>query len=257
MSLLNKSVSKVANTLGLTITRTSSLSNHLPVEATDQDRQIINQVRPFTMTSTERIWTLLKAIDYLEANKVPGDFVECGVWRGGSVMAMLLRLQQLESAPRTVWLYDTFQGMTPPTQEDIDAVAGISATQLMRTTEPGDGNNVWCIAGRDDVERNVKSTNYPQSHLVYVEGDVAQTLPEISPKQISLLRLDTDWYESTKAELDILYPKLAIGGICILDDYGHWQGARKAVDEYFTQLTNPPLLLPVDFSGRIFVKSGK
>jgi hypothetical protein len=94
MSLFNKGVSKVANTLGLTITRTSSLSSRLPVEATDRDRQIINQVRPFTMTSTERIWTLLKAIDYLEANKVPGDFVECGVWRGGSVMAMLLRLQQ-------------------------------------------------------------------------------------------------------------------------------------------------------------------
>ena len=80
------------------------------------------------------------------------------------------------------------------------------------------------------------------------------TLLDRVPEQIAILRLDTDWYESTKTELEVLYPRLAPGGICILDDYGHWQGARQAVDEYFSHNQPRPLIMPVDFSGRIFIK---
>jgi len=255
MSFLAEKVSQAASKLGMTVSRTSSLQHRLPIEATEDDRQVINKVRPFTMTSTERIWALLQAVDYLEKNSVQGDFVECGVWRGGSVMAMALRLQQLKAKPRRIWLYDTFEGMTPPTNADVDAVAGITAAQLLATTQPADGDNVWCIANQPDVQRNLAITNYPSENLTFVVGDVSETLRAQVPEKIALLRLDTDWYESTKSELEVLYPKLVIGGVCILDDYGHWQGARKAVDDYFADNAARPLLMPVDFSGRIFIKT--
>jgi hypothetical protein len=207
------------------------------------------------MTSSERLWSLLRAVDYVVGQPVEGDFVECGVWRGGSVMAMARRLRELDAADRTLWLYDTYEGMTPPTAEDVEATSGTTAQQLLDTTEVGDGNNVWCVAGIDDVRTNVTSTGYPTELLRFIAGDVAVTLNESVPDRIALLRLDTDWYESTRVGLEVLYPRLAIGGVCILDDYGHWQGARKAVDDYFEQQGFRPLMNPIDFSGRIFLKT--
>jgi O-methyltransferase len=256
MSNLENFVGRVAGKLGLTVSRTSSLSERLPIEATARDRSIIEQVRPFTMTSSERIWSLLRAVDYLHANEIVGDFVECGVWRGGSVMAMALRLQQLGATDRKLWLYDTFQGMTPPTDRDVEAVGGVSADALLKNTAVGNGNNVWCVADLPDVQMNLAKTSYPEQLVNFVEGDVSQTLLEKSPDSISLLRLDTDWYDSTQKELEVLYPKLVPGGVCILDDYGHWLGARAAVDEYFSGQAVKPLMLPIDFSGRIFIKPG-
>jgi O-methyltransferase len=247
-------VGKTASRFGLSISRVSTLENRLPVEATSQDREVIGSVRPFTMTSSERIWSLLRAVEYVHDNKVAGDFVECGVWRGGSVMAMIAQLKNLNAPERRIWLYDTFEGMTAPTTHDVDSVAGITAAQLLDSTEVADGNNVWCVASIEDVEANLSRTGYAREHLVFVKGDVAVTLKETAPERIALLRLDTDWYESTKAELEILYPKLVPGGVCILDDYGHWKGARKAVDDYFEEIGARPLLMPIDFSGRIFTK---
>ncbi len=142
-----------------------------------------------------------------------------------------------------------------PTSEDIEAVTGVSAATMLGETPVGDGNNVWCVAGRVDVEANVRSTGYPFDQFTFVEGDVAQTLHASAPEQVSLLRLDTDWYESTKVGLEVLYPRLVVGGVCILDDYGHWQGARKAVDDYFEQKGHRPFMHSIDFSGRVFIKT--
>lgn len=254
MSKLENYAGRVFARLGLSVSRSSTLENTLPIEANEKDRAIIAAVKPFTMTSTERIWSLLNSVDYLVDHHISGDFVECGVWRGGSVMAMSLRLIQHEVYDRKIWMYDTFQGMTPPTKEDVEALGGTSAQTLLDSTAIADGNNVWCVADQEDVRRNVESTNYPSPNYVYVKGDVALTLQERFPEKIALLRLDTDWFESTKAELEVLYPRLVPGGVCILDDYGHWAGARKAVDDYFNELGARPLMNPIDFSGRIFIK---
>ena len=248
-------MASTARRLGLTITRSSALANRLPVEADAGDRATIAAVRPFTMTSPERIWSLLRAVDYIVQQPIGGDFVECGVWRGGSVMAMTRRLAQLQDTDRTVWLYDTFEGMTPPSEFDVEVTSGASAQELLRRTAVGDGNNIWCVADLEDVKSNLLSTGYPESHLRFIKGDVAQTLARNTPERIALLRLDTDWYESTRTCLEVLYPRLAIGGVCILDDYGHWDGARKAVDDYFLQHGFRPLMHPIDFSGRIFLKT--
>jgi len=248
-------IDRAARRLGLQVSRVSSAATRLPVEATARDAEVIASLRPFTMTSSERLWSLLNAVRYLENESVPGDFVECGVWRGGSVMAMAGELRNLGAIDRRIWLYDTFAGMTPPTVEDVEAGTGVTATTMLDTTEVGDGNNVWCVAGRADVEANVRGTGYPFEKFTFVEGDVAQTLTHTVPETIALLRLDTDWYESTRIGLEVLYPRLAVGGVCILDDYGHWQGARKAVDDYFEDLGHRPYMHTIDYSGRVFIKT--
>ena len=232
-------VASAARKVGLNISRANSALERLPVEATSADQATVNFIRPFTMTSAERVWSLLEAVRYVTEQGLEGDFAECGVWRGGSVMAMARKLRELGVSDRTIWLYDTFSGMTAPTEKDIEASSGASAAELMQTTAVGDGNNVWAFATKEDVVANLTLTGYPMERFHLVGGDVAQTLK----------------YESTKMGLEVLYPRLVPGGICILDDYGHWAGAREAVDEYFRDLGARPLMMPIDYSGRIFFKT--
>ena len=256
MKSYERAVDSVARRFGLQISRVDSAGTRLPVEATAADAELIASLRPFTMTSAERLWSLIGAVRYVTDAGLPGDFVECGVWRGGSVMAMAKELNRLSVTDRQIWLYDTYAGMTAPTDFDVEAGTGVTATEMLSTTEIGDGNNVWCVAGRADVEANVRSTGYPFSNFHFIEGDVAQTLQTSVPEKIALLRLDTDWYESTRVGLEVLYPRLVPGGVCILDDYGHWQGARTAVDEYFAAQGHRPYMHPIDYSGRVFIKNG-
>jgi len=256
MKSYERAVDSVARRFGLQISRVSSAGTRLPVEATPADAELIASLRPFTMTSAERLWSLIGAVRYVTDAALAGDFVECGVWRGGSVMAMAKELDRLSVTDRQIWLYDTYAGMTAPTDFDVEAGTGVTATEMLSTTEIGDGNNVWCVAGRADVEANVRGTGYPFANFHFVEGDVAQTLKTSVPEKIALLRLDTDWYESTRVGLEVLYPRLVPGGVCILDDYGHWQGARTAVDEYFAAQGHRPYMHPIDYSGRVFIKNG-
>ena len=104
------------------------------------------------------------------------------------------------------------------------------------------------------VKKNMASTDYPEENIIYIKGKIEETLPGYIPGKISILRLDTDWYESTKHELEHLYPILSPGGVLIIDDYGHFAGARKAVDEYFSGLEKPPYMSRIDYSGRIIIK---
>jgi len=225
-----------------------------PIEATSKEMEIYELVKGYTMTGTERIFVLLKAVQYIVKNNILGDFVECGVWRGGSSMAMAHMLIELSSVNRSLYLFDTFSGMTEPNESDIEIKTGQKANFLLKKTPKEDGSNVWCIAGQDAVHRNMQSTGYPENRVKLVKGDILQTLQSNVPESISLLRLDTDWYESTKHELEILFPRLVTGGICIIDDYGHWAGSKKAVDEYFKKNNLNLLMLPIDDSGRIFIK---
>ncbi|HET8669536.1 MAG TPA: TylF/MycF/NovP-related O-methyltransferase [Candidatus Saccharimonadales bacterium] len=210
----------------------------------------IAAVEPFTMTSPERIVSLIGAVEYIERVSIPGDIVECGVWRGGSMMAVahaLLRLQKT----RHLYLFDTFEGMPPPTNADIN-LRGDKASELLKKSDHSAW--IWAEAQIDEVRRNMEQTGYPQDKVTYVKGEVEDTIPAQAPPQIALLRLDTDWYESTKHELIHLYPRLSSGGVLLIDDYGHWQGARRAVDEYIEENKLRLLLCRIDYTGRIAVK---
>lgn len=221
-------------------------------DLTEDEIEIIKFVLPFTMTSKERLISLIRAVRYLEQSKIEGDFVECGVWKGGSVMAMISVLKKLQSKERKIWLCDTFEGMTPPLVEDTK-FDGTSAKSLL-DSDINRTSNVWAISGLEEVKRNISDLKYPQNKINYIVGAVETTLPSLSIEAISLLRLDTDWYESTKVELEILFPKLVKGGVLIIDDYGHWKGCKKAVDEYFETLDQPIFLNRIDYTGRIFTK---
>ena len=212
--------------------------------------EIIDSVKPFTMTSTERIFALINAVQYVCQNNVAGDFVECGVWKGGSSAAIAKTLMHLNVTDRMLWMYDTFDGMSQPTESDVD-LQGQTAEDLLEQQDVAESASVWCRSPLEEVKSTMAATGYPRAQIQFVQGKVEDTLPELSPAEVALLRLDTDWYESTKCELEILFPNLIPGGVLIIDDYGHWQGCRKAVDEYFTAHKVSMLLNRIDYTGRI------
>lgn len=215
------------------------------------DRQIVERVSPFTMTSLERCASLLGAIDHIHRHRIAGDIVECGVWRGGSMMACALSLLRRGDVQRQLYLYDTYEGMSAPTDADKSFDGEAAKDQLGRNPR---SHGIWCEASIEDVRANLESTGYPRERVHFVKGKVEDTIPARIPDEIALLRLDTDWYTSTLHELHHLYPRLAKHGILIIDDYGHWQGARQAVDEYFKDAGPDLYLHRIDYTGRILVK---
>jgi hypothetical protein len=222
------------------------------------DRAILDRARPYTMTSEQRLLGLIEAVRYVVARELPGAFAECGVWRGGSVLAVIGTLQELGVTDRDIHLYDTFEGMTAPTEHDTSPLEP-PALDTWQKAQSGD-ERAWNelfdpdLFNEDAVRATLSATGYPAERLHLHRGPVEQTLPAESPGPLALLRLDTDWYESTKHELEHLYPLLADGGVLIIDDYGHWEGARRAVDEYFAASGSPLLLNRIDYTGRIAVK---
>lgn len=225
----------------------------LPADFDQSTVDTYNKVKQYTMTTPERIASLCNAVNYLVKNNIQGDFVECGVWRGGSTMAAIDTLIKNGDNNRDIYLYDTFEGMSEPTEHD-KVFTGTDAEELLNTSDKEDPTSVWCFSALDEVQSNVGSLKYPSNLVHYVKGKVEETIPATMPAKIALLRLDTDWYESTAHELEHLYPLLVPGGVIIIDDYGHWAGARKAVDEYIADHKLPLLLNRIDYTGRIGIK---
>jgi hypothetical protein len=221
-------------------------------DLSEQQKNIIMAAKPYTMTSVERMTALINAVSYLTQNAIGGDIAECGVWRGGSMMTVALALLSHGDRSRSLYLYDTYEGMSSPTSDD-KSLDGISADDQLKSTPEKTG--VWCYAGIEDVRANILSTGYPEEKVHLIKGKVEETIPSTIPAELALLRLDTDWYESTKHELVHLYPLLRTNGILVIDDYGHWQGARKAVDEYLQELGGTHYLHRIDYTGRIMVKT--
>ena len=211
----------------------------------------------FSMTGEKRMSYLTKSIKYIFENKIDGDFVECGVWQGGNLILMQ-RLIDFYKENRNIYGYDTFEGMTQPNEFDTD-INNNTASNLMtieKKLENNDAQNIWCYSGIDTVQNNFNKYT-KNNYLKLIKGDVGETLKksENLPKNISLLRLDTDFYESTKIELEALYPLVVKNGIIIVDDYGHWRGQKKAVDEYLSKNNIKTFMFEIDYSCRVFVKN--
>jgi O-methyltransferase len=215
---------------------------------------IYESCKEYSMTGIERMYALYKSVEYIVKNKIEGNFVECGVWRGGSSMVIAKTLLKFNCTDKHLYLYDTYEGMSAPTEKDVNK-DGYLADKMMKDANIEDQNSVWCFADLEDVKNNMRNTGYPFSNISFVKGKVEDTIPNLKPdNKISLLRLDTDWYESTLHEMTHLYPLLASKGVLIIDDYGHWQGARQAVDEYFDSIQSTIHLNRIDYTGRIGVK---
>jgi len=228
------------------------VDEEIPFDFSEIEKNMIYTVKPFTKTSPERIKNLMDCMIYIIKNNIQGDFVECGVWKGGSIMVILKMLIDLEVWDRNVYLYDTFEGMTEPTSEDVYSESGKLAMKEYNKTKNSDGLSNWNNSSIDEVKRNITIIGYNSKYIHFIKGKVEDTLPANAPDKIALLRLDTDWYESTKHELETLYPKLSDKGILIIDDYGYWKGAKKAVDEYFKG--NQIFLMRIDSTARIAIK---
>jgi hypothetical protein len=151
-----------------------------------------------------------------------------------------------------LYLFDTFEGMSHPTEHDVRAETGERAAELLAHSNKGD--QIWACSSLREVQENLARTEFPANRVHFVRGRVEDTIPHQAPEQISILRLDTDWYESTRHELIHLFPRLSAHGVLIIDDYGSWAGARKAVDEYFATSEFRPLLARIDDTGRICTK---
>ena len=213
----------------------------------------IRAVRPYTLTSPTKIAGLCDAVRYVVQNKVPGDIVECGVWRGGSMMAVARTLLELDDSSRSLYLFDTFEGMATPGEHDLRHDHVRPEVMMVSVLGREDATmSMWCAASLEDVKQAFSTVGYPADKVHYVKGLVEETIPDSAPEKIAILRLDTDWYESTRHELEHLFPRLTPGGVLILDDYGFWLGARKAVDEYLEQNGVKILLNRLD-EGRIGV----
>jgi hypothetical protein len=204
---------------------------------------IINICKSYSMISRERFLNNIESVQYVEEKNIPGDIVEIGVWKGGSILSMMLAYKNTLKMARNIHLYDTFEGMTPATTDDKD-LHNVAAAHIVET-------NLFmrCISPLDEVTRNISRHTDIVPH--YHVGDILKNT--YFPEKIAVLRLDTDWYESTKYELDNFYELVSPGGIVIIDDYGHWKGCKKAVDEFL--VTHPGIKLnAIDYTGRYFVK---
>lgn len=200
----------------------------------------------------EPFYGLYKAVEYLVTRNIPGDFAECGVWRGGSIMLAALTCKHLGDTDRHFHLFDTFEGNPEPSPEDLDWDGKNPHPAWEQLTKQG---KKWGYGGPlEAVRQNVLQTGYPEDRFTFVPGRVEETLPDAAPESLALLRLDTDLYRSTAHELETLYPRLVIGGVLIIDDYGYYQGARKATDEYLAKTKAKILLNRIDASVRIGVK---
>ena len=224
--------------------------DELPRHYSADVKKLIETVRPRTMTEHEKLFALIEATRYVADREIPGAIVECGVWRGGSMQAVAYTLLSQGVADRELHLFDTFEGMPEPTERDR-RFDGEPAVQLLERNAKT--ANIWAIANIEDVEAAMAETGYPPERITLHQGMVEDTIPGQAPDQIALLRLDTDWYDSTKHELAHLYDRVPSGGVVIFDDYGYWQGARQAVDEFLESREERLLLVPAA-SGRIAIK---
>jgi O-methyltransferase len=251
-------IRKFLKKIGLEVHRAKHRNSvWFPSELEAAEKDIIQNVldNEWTMVSFERAVSTALAVKYVLENGIEGDFVECGVWRGGNSI-IAAKLFSLHRSDRRVWLYDTFTGMTEPTAKDVDMYGAEALKNFNNLPRNSSETRFWCISSLEEVKDNFRKSKLQDSNLKFIVGDVLETLNEKVniPEKISVLRLDTDWYESTFKELEILYPRLTSKGCLIIDDYGHWNGSRVAVDEYFSKSKHRPFLHPIDNTGRIGIK---
>jgi hypothetical protein len=216
-------------------------------------KDIFLKCKNYTMTSAERMYSVYKSTEYVLKNNIPGDIVECGVWKGGSSMVCALSMIQMQSTNKKIYMYDTYSGMSEPTEKDVD-FEGNYSIKKWKKMEKNDYNQ-WDYASLEEVKKNMQTTKYPEQNIIYIKGKVEETIPKNIPDEISILRLDTDWYESTYHELVHLFPKLSKNGVIIIDDYGHWRGSKEAVDKYIEENEVKILLNRIDYTGRIGIKT--
>ena len=253
-------IKKMINYLGFDLVRYSGKSpdNEVPHDICQEFLSLYHKNRDILGNFTPKLYTTYKITEYLVKNKILGDFIECGVYKGRQIALMALTLKRYDDLTRDIYLYDTFAGMTIPTHKDFkkhrSQVDTYEKNLAKWKKKQRNDHNLYCYAPLDMVKKTVRATGYPDNKIHYVVGDVRKTIPNDLHRKIAFLRLDTDWYELTKHELVNLFPLVVHKGATSVDDYGSWQGARDAVDEFLAEQKFYPLLFRTGTSERAFLK---
>lgn len=232
----------------------SPFKDGLYADFTEAEQEVYRAVHCFLIGSAEGALSLMHSVEHVIRHDIPGSFVECGVYMGANIEIMIRMLQQLGVNDRDIYLYDTFAGMPRPTASEDERLVGGEWTANY-DEKKGDSGSNWMCADVDFVRQRLEPLGYPQDRLHFVKGMVEETIPAVAPPDIAILRLDTDFYPSTKHELIHLYPRLAAGGILIIDDYGAFPGCKRAVDEYQEENQTRWFLNRVDKNVRLAVKA--
>jgi len=250
---LNNTLKKMLGKKETPLSKEKQMKQIYP-DFSEEDIDLILSIKEYTTTGPDRINAMIQAVRYVMKTNIPGAILECGVWRGGSMMVAAKVLMRM-GEKRELYLYDTYEGMSKPDSVDVQ-FDGRPAMKDFGEKKKNEESSDWFCCSIDEVRRNMLSTGYDEKLIHFVKGKVEDTIPGIMPKEIAILRLDTDFFESTRHELVHLFPPLSIGGILIIDDYGHWKGSRKAVDEYIEKNNVRIMLNRIDYTGRIGVKIG-
>ena len=257
--LIRRIIKSIFGKFGYTVINTNlfeSLNKRsVPYDMETDFKEIYVKAKNFTMASLSQNYTMYKATEYVINNNIPGDIIECGVWKGGNMMISAYTLLKLRSVEKILYLFDTYEGMSKPSRKDIRSYDNKPASEISKIHEKNDFEK-WDYASLEEVKRNLYSTKYPQEKILFIKGKVEDTIPKTIPEKISILRLDTDFYESTYHELVHLYPKLSINGVLIIDDYGYWKGQKEAVDQYFKEHNIYHFLIRLGDQGRMAIKTG-
>lgn len=234
---------------------TSRKIRNIPKDIDSDAIKIIESVEPYTLLDWERLFAFIAAVRYVARHKIQGAVVECGVWRGGSIAAAALALKATGDS-RPMYLFDTFEGMSAPEEMDKKVGGNSSAIEQFAALKTGSESSDWHRATVEDVAHNLATLGLARDDFHFIKGMVENTIPGHTPAEgIAVLRLDTDWYKSTKHELEHLFPELTPGGVLIIDDYGAWEGSRRAVDEYL-EANNIRILLTRVRDSAIGIKQG-
>ena len=197
-----------------------------------------------TMIGMQRLTSLQHCVETVLAEDVPGDLVECGVWRGGASILMRAVLAAYGDETRRVWLADSFAGVPPPDTAHYKQDKGIN---LYRAA------GVLAVS-EEQVRANFERYGLLDDRVRFLPGWFKDTLQDAPIDRISLLRLDGDLYESTIQALDALYPRLSAGGFCIVDDYHPIKACEQAVTDYREAHGISAEIVEIDGSGVLWRK---
>jgi hypothetical protein len=273
MRWIKKLLKKLVNMVGFDLIRyrqpreaNLNIDEHLGYELEAEAIECIRMVRDNTMLSKRRLVTLYQQVAYCEEHNIPGDFVECGVWKGGATGMMALANLRKATQRRHLHLFDAFQEICEP-DAAVDGERALREVREFTGRSDHDKGKLQALSGIYDsfggsgtLEENrhllEKLIGYPKEFIHYHVGWFQNTLPadhqNIGP--IAILRLDGDWYASTKVCLEYLFDKVVKGGVIIIDDYGTYEGCRRAVDEFMKLHRIQAYLAPIDSDCRFFVK---
>lgn len=195
---------------------------------------LLEQVQPYTLCTRDRLENLATLCHYLNAHEIPGDFVECGAYKGGSA-AILSKF----SAARHLWLYDSFEGMPSTTEKDSEDA------------------KVWvgqCVGTIAEVRAVMNAVGTRESSYTIKPGWFETTFQQELPAQIALLHCDADWYDSVTLVLETFYPRIVPGGCVVLDDFGYWEGCREAFYDFCHRHGEKPVLERIGTDQAFWIK---